>query len=122
MTTPYHLTPEASQGNAFTRHYRPEPSIFAIDQSFVANASARASAAREATEAKGTNVAQIHGMGSDVFNNVDRSKFHVAPAKSLDSRGRQLIDLAPRTVGAITITKTTEAHRNKTKRIQKRSL
>lgn len=122
MNTPYHLTPEASQGNAFTRHLRPDPSIFADDQAFIANASARASATREATEAKGTNVAQIPGMGSASFDQSKRSDFHVAPAKSLDCRGRPVVDMAPRTIGAITVTKSTEAQRNKTKRIKKRSL
>ncbi len=121
MSTPYHLTPGASQGNAFTRHYRPEPSIFARDQAFATNASVRASQAREASEARGINVAQIHGMGSDAYQNVDRAKFHVAP-KTLDCRGRAFVDLAPRTVGAISISKTSAADLNKNQRIRKASL
>lgn len=121
MSQPYHLTPGASQGNAFTRHYRPEPSIFATDNAYLANASARASKAREECESKGINTAQIHGLGSEHFDQSKRSQFHVAP-KGLDSRGRPLVDLAPRTTGAITVTKTTDAQRAKNQRMRKASL
>ncbi len=35
MPTPYHLQPGASKGNAFTRAYSPEPSIFTKKSSSV---------------------------------------------------------------------------------------
>lgn len=123
MKTPYYLTTGATKGNAFSRHYRiNEPSIFASDQAFLENASARASKTREASEAKGINVAQIPGMGSEAFQQNKRADFHVRPTKSLDCRGRAVVDMAPRTIGAITVTKSSEAQRIKSNWIKKASV